>query len=211
MNLQILKSRSLQVYCLLTATMFTILWNSFEPIDTPPRQEIFEPIGVTSQKQQTKEETYLPSAHELMDRLVRQTSVTYTEPDLELTYKDAQVLMMIGQAEAEIDGIEGMAAVMQVVLNRVNDPQFPDTVEEVVTQSTTLKDGRVVYQFSPVDIGSYYTTVPSPDAHLALAEIEKGTYNWLDALYFKNKNAEESWQEKNCAYICTIGHHIFYR
>lgn len=124
---------------------------------------------------------------------------------IDLSYEDAQMLMGIAQSEAKIDGVEGMAVVMQVVLNRVEDPAFPDTVEEVITQ----KSGRV-YQFSPVGNGSFYKVELEVETHVALAKVEQGKYKWVRALYFENKNVH-GWQERNLDYLYSVGNHKFYK
>lgn len=120
--------------------------------------------------------------------------------DSGFTYDEAQMLMKIAMAEAESDGIEGQAMVMAVVLNRVKDERFPDSIEEVIFQKN---------QFSPIVDGRYYKAEPDLNSHLALAEIEKGNFDDVDALYFEN--ASESWQASNCKYIETVGHHRFYK
>lgn len=118
----------------------------------------------------------------------------------EMTYKEAQMLMRIAMAEAEEDGVEGQAMVMAVVLNRVKDNRFPNTIEDVIFQE---------HQFSPISDGRYYKAKPDVNSHLALAEIESGNYADVDALYFENANS--SWQADNCEYIGTVGHHRFYK
>lgn len=45
---------------------------------------------------------------------------------------DAYLLEKIAMAEAESEDTEGKALVMLVVLNRVWDARFPDTIEEVI-------------------------------------------------------------------------------
>jgi len=47
---------------------------------------------------------------------------------------DAYRLAKIAMAEAESEDTEGKALVMLVVLNRVWDDEFPDTIEEVIFQ-----------------------------------------------------------------------------
>lgn len=138
-------------------------------------------------------------AQMIMDILVRESNDSKKE-DTGFTYDEAQMLMKIAMAEAEADGIEGKAMVMAVVLNRVNDPRFPDDIEGVLFQE---------HQFSPISDGRYYEAVPDVECHLALAEIEKGTYEHIDALYFEN--ADSSWQSKACKYLYTVGHHRFYK
>ena len=135
---------------------------------------------------------------EIMDNLVMK-SREEKKDDSGITYDDAQLLMKIAMAEAESDGIEGKAMVMAVILNRVNDDRFPDTIEGVIFQE---------HQFSPVKDGRYDKAEPDIECHLALAEIEKGNYADVEALYFEN--ASDSWQARNCKYLYTIGHHRFY-
>lgn len=209
--LQFTKSKVLQVYAVLTMQCFTMLagWNPMATeIDTEGLPELkFEPIAIeetiTQEVIPEEKSSEAITAQEIMNTLVRETPVksqSIQKDELNITYEDAQCLMRIGTAEAEIDGVEGIAAVMSTVLNRVKDSRFPNTIKEVVFQNR---------QFSPIDDGRYYSVDIPPEAHMALAEIEKGTYNWMEALYFEN--AEDSWQSKNLEYLYTIGHHRFYK
>lgn len=177
------------VYLAFIGILFYIATNSstkeikveFEPIEQ--QKEVYE--EVTEQK--------------IMDNLVTKTT-EHRIRGFEITYDEAQMLMKIAQAEAEIDGKDGMAMVMAVVLNRVEDDRFPDSIEGVIFQE---------HQFSPISDGRYYTSEPDAECHMALAEIEKGEYDTVEAIYFEN--AEESWQSKNCEYLGTVGHHRFYK
>lgn len=59
---------------------------------------------------------------------------------------DAYLLEKIAMAEAESEDTEGKALVMLVVLNRVWDARFPDTIEEVIMQDgafTPVSNGRM--------------------------------------------------------------------
>lgn len=140
--------------------------------------------------------------HEIVEKIVIEAESGRNEKndDSGITYDEAQMLMKIAMAEAEGEGIEGQAMVMAVVLNRVKDKRFPDSIEEVIFQKN---------QFSPIVDGRYYKAEPDVNSHLALAEIEKGNFDDVDALYFEN--ASESWQASNCEYIETVGHHRFYK
>ena len=135
-----------------------------------------------------------------MDIIVRESKAINREGDMGITYDEAQMLMKIAMAEAESDGVEGKAMVMAVILNRVNDDRFPDSIEGVIYQ-----DG----QFSPIADGRYKKAVPDVECNLALAEIEMGEYETVDALYFENAGA--CWQSMNCEYLGTVGHHKFYK
>lgn len=157
----------------------------------------FEPIE--KQIKPSKEK----NAQEIMDELVTESQEERIK-GFEITYDEAQMLMKIAMAEAESDGIQGKAMVMAVVLNRVEDDRFPDSIEGVIFQKYNGK-----YQFSPIGDGRYEKAQPDVECHLALAEIERGEYDTVDALYFEN--ASESWQASNCEYLGTIGHHRFYK
>lgn len=135
----------------------------------------------------------------IMDNLVRE-SEQITIQGFEITFDEAQMMMKIAMAEAEGDGIKGKAMVMAVILNRVKDPRFPDTIEGVIFQKN---------QFSPISDGRYDKAETDVECHLALSEIERGEYDEVDALYFEN--AKESWQASNCIYLGTVGHHRFYK
>jgi N-acetylmuramoyl-L-alanine amidase len=139
------------------------------------------------------------NAQEIMDELVTESQEERIK-GFEITYDEAQMLMKIAMAEAESDGIRGKAMVMAVVLNRVEDDRFPDSIEEVIFQE---------HQFSPIADGRYEKAQPDVECHLALAEIERGEYDTVDALYFEN--ASQSWQASNCEYLGTVGHHRFYK
>ena len=80
----------------------------------------------------------------------------------EFSYEDAQLLMGIAEAEAGNQGTDGMWLVMSVVFNRVNDPEFPDTIKEVIYQP---------HQFYAKGIGK---TEITPECHEALARLEMG-------------------------------------
>jgi N-acetylmuramoyl-L-alanine amidase len=52
-----------------------------------------------------------------------------------LSGREVRCLAMIAYAEAAVDGLPGMTAVMRVVRNRVADPRFPDDACAVIAQS----------------------------------------------------------------------------
>ena len=53
---------------------------------------------------------------------------------IEMSYEEAQELMKIAFCEAGNQGIEGQRFVMSVIINRVNSPDWPDTIHEVIYQ-----------------------------------------------------------------------------
>jgi N-acetylmuramoyl-L-alanine amidase len=122
----------------------------------------------------------------------------YTQT-IEIAYEDAQALMKVAQAEAGNQGIDGMALVMQTVLNRVESDDYPDTVYDVIAQKG---------QFATYKNGAYSKAVPSADCHLALAEVEKGTFSNQTVIAFEVTGSRSL--EKYFSYAFTLGDHDFY-
>lgn len=93
------------------------------------------------------------------------TALLCLSPVNEFTYDEAQLLMQTAQAEAGNQGEDGMWLVMSCIVNRVENEDFPDSVNEVVYQEG---------QFATVESGAIKKVEISSDCHLALARIEKG-------------------------------------
>lgn len=119
---------------------------------------------------------------------------------IEVSYEDAQMLMKIAQAEAGNQGVEGMAAVMRVVLNRVMNDNYPDTIEEVIKQP---------YQFESYANGMFENAEPSTDCHLALAQVERGLSADKEIIGFETVENGES-LKRYFEYAYTIKDHNFY-
>ena len=120
----------------------------------------------------------------------------------EFDQSDAQLLMRVAQAEAGNQGQEGMELIMEVILNRVNsdNSDFPDTISSVVHQK---------HQFETVTKGTYLTVDISPEAHLALAEIEKGKAYDEKIVAFETSSHGKV-LEKYFDYAYTVGDHDFF-
>lgn len=81
---------------------------------------------------------------------------------IEVTQAEAMELMQIASAEALNQGEDGMLLVMSVVMNRVESPDYPNTIHEVIHQP---------HQFYTAGMKSAELT---PDCHMALARLEMG-------------------------------------
>lgn len=103
--------------------------------------------------------------------------------------------------ESGNQSLEGQMAVGNVVLNRVADPVFPDTVEGVLAQKN---------QFSTYQSGVLRNTTPSQSSIIAAKLVMDGgvvdeTYG---ALFFDA--GVNSWASRNKRHIATFGDHHFY-
>lgn len=95
--------------------------------------------------------------------------------------------------------MQGRIAVGTVILNRVADPTFPNSIQEVI-----FAPG----QFSPVANGTIYRE-PDHDSIVAAQLCLDGVKEADDCLYF-NVTSMRSWADRSRTYVCTIGGHNFY-
>lgn len=114
--------------------------------------------------EEVKEPTFeaIPQTEEVNTEDGELFARTHEVDCIELSYEDARLLMGIAEAEAGNQGPDGMWLVMSVVLNRVNNPEFPDNIHDVIYAEN---------QFYAEGIGK---TEISPECHEALARIERG-------------------------------------
>ena len=115
--------------------------------------------------------------------------------------EDAYLLAKIAMAEAENQDTEGKALVILVVLNRVGDDRYPDTIREVIYQEN---------QFSPVSNGRFDRVEPDEDCWKALEMVQVGHWDESQgALYFESKS-QSTWHEEHLKYLFKHGDHYFY-
>ncbi|HIY05824.1 MAG TPA: cell wall hydrolase [Candidatus Evtepia faecigallinarum] len=95
--------------------------------------------------------------------------------------------------------MKGRIAVGTVILNRVANEAFPDTIKEVIFAPR---------QFSPVANGTIFLT-PDADSVIAAKLCLDGAREAGECLYF-NVTSMVSWADKSRTLYCTIGDHNFY-
>lgn len=127
----------------------------------------------------------------------------------ELSDKDYEVLLKIVEAEAGGEDETGKLLVANVVLNRMKDEAFPDTVEEVVFQN----DGGC-YQFSPIGDGRYDLVSVSEETFKAVERALKGEDLSKGALYFVSEKYADpqklQWFHNKLQLLQSYGGHNFY-
>lgn len=117
---------------------------------------------------------------------------TYNEEDL-------YWLSRIIYAEAGNQPMAGRVAVGTVILNRVANEHFPNSIKEVIFAPK---------QFSPVSNGTIYRD-PDYDSTVAAMLCLDGVKEAGDSLYFNTRRLN-SWANKTKVYVTTIGDHKFY-
>lgn len=120
-------------------------------------------------------------------------------PSYILMDEDVDLLLRIGVLEAGCDGVDGIANVMQVVLNRVfESDDFPGSIREVIFQTG---------QFCTAD--RLATANITPEAWEALDCVIFGDYRFNEALYFESLPGQV-WSNVH-DYQFTYGGHDFYK
>lgn len=131
------------------------------------------------------------------------------EPLYSLTEEDRDALLRIVEAEAGSEDEEGKLLVANVVLNRVKDQHFPDTVKDVVTQR---ENG--ITQFSPVSNGRFYRVTVSEETKDAVERALKGEDISQGALYFAARKYADSermkWFDDHLFFLFEYGGHEFF-
>ncbi len=124
------------------------------------------------------------------------------------TLEEQRLLMKLAMAEAEGESVQCKEMVIRTVLNRVESPNFPDTVKEVIYQCDA---GSGVYQFSCIGDGRFEQSEPDGSCRQALhmAVTDRKT-NDGGVLYFETCGAEDNWHSRNLAFLFQCGPMRFY-
>ncbi|MEC1446334.1 cell wall hydrolase [Bacillus haynesii] len=121
------------------------------------------------------------------------------EETIDLTHKEKDLLSRLVHAEAKGESFEGKVAVANVVLNRVEDSRFPDSVKSVIYQKNA---------FEPVLNGSIEKKADRESVE-AVEEAVDQNIKETDALFFYNPDiASDDWI-KTRKVVKRIGNHVF--
>lgn len=153
-----------------------------------------------------------PANHFEAESVDLKTAETLTYKKVEVNTKDAsltdhrfikadekKLLARLVQAEAEGEPFEGKVAVADVVLNRVEHEQFPDTVKDVIYQKNA---------FEPVQNGS----INKPASNEAVQAVETALVDKEkneELLYFYNPETATSQWIFSREVVKKIGNHAF--
>lgn len=119
---------------------------------------------------------------------------------LVISVEDAELLMKIAYHEDHTDSLS-QAYIMSEVLNRVESPDFPNTIKEVLNQKN---------QFLDTDSKEFKDIIPDVNSHLALALIE-GREVQTDFLFHEAIDSAESWASRHREVSKEYGGTRFYK
>ena len=150
-------------------------------------------------------ETEIPTEETAEQVVVEETPEALTGNSFSLEDQEYQVLLKIVEAEAGCEDTEGRMLVANVVMNRVRNGNFPNTVTEVVYQR---QDGTA--QFSPVSDGRIDTVNVSQGTIDAVARVMNGEDISQGALFFRSVRSRSGWSDQKLSRVLEHGNHIFY-
>ncbi len=126
-----------------------------------------------------------------------------------ISQQEYDILARIVEAEAGDEDVKGKMLVANVILNRVNYPEFPNTIEGVVFQK---KGNR--YQFSPIKNGSYYKVTVKDSTYLAVDRVLAGEDESMGALFFccraYSDKSNLKWFDNSLVKLFSYGGHEFF-
>jgi N-acetylmuramoyl-L-alanine amidase len=116
-----------------------------------------------------------------------------------ISNEEKKLLARLVHAEAKGEPYVGKVAVAEVVLNRVEHKQFPDTIEEVIFERNA---------FEPVQNNSIHETADN-EAFKAVQEALSDQGNDDGSLFFYNPDTATSDWIRTREVIKTVGNHAF--
>ena len=138
-----------------------------------------------------------------------ETAASMAQNAAMMSDEDYDTLLHIVEAEAGTEDVKGRILVANVIMNRVKNEEFPDTVTEVVWERT-----NGVPQFSPTYDGRINEVTVSKETKEAVKQVLNGVDYSEGALFFIQKSEAEkhnvSWFEKNLKKLFKYGVHEFY-
>lgn len=155
-------------------------------------------VDTNADKDKSKPDVDIESEIDIIENTQHKDKYVFS---LDFDFEDGYMLEKMAVAEAEDVGVECMAAVMMVILNRTWSPDFPMSVEEVIKQDK---------QFTPMWNGRYDEVEPNEDSREALNMIMHGWDEINGALYFESCDGE-SWHSRNLEYVTSYGNMRFYK
>ncbi len=140
----------------------------------------------------------------IVDLSKENISVDESLIEKDYSLEDIVWLSRIIEAESSGEPFNGKIAIGNVILNRVESEDFPNTIYGVIF------DNNYGIQFQPVANNSIYNT-PSRDSVIASTLAIRNTNVAGESLYFLNpKKASNFWIINNRTYHTTINNHDFY-
>lgn len=128
---------------------------------------------------------------------------TYADKQINISSNDIDLMAKLVAGESIGEPYTGKVAVASVVLNRVTNPKFPNSIQEVIFQKNAFSCVR----------NNSIKGIPNDDCYRAVYEAINGSDPTNKALFFYNPEiATCSWMKQTAKVNkLTIGHHTFFK
>lgn len=188
--------------------IFTLCWYNVEKI--VDAKAMAKPAFQMEAAEEEISQTSVLLDESKADSLQRVVEVDVLESEwMDISKEDYEILLKIVEAEAGGEDEKGKILVANVILNRVKDPAFPDTVKEVVFQQ---ENGTS--QFSPIADGRFYSVTVSEETEEAVDKALCGEDVSQGALYFACRKSADpermKWFDDNLELLFSYGGHEFF-
>jgi N-acetylmuramoyl-L-alanine amidase len=184
---------NLLAICLLILTVFGGLKVEAREVVEVPRVDVIEPESVKAEKSTS---SYFHSLYDTLEPIKSNVE------GLQLSYEEEEMIARLIMAEAEGETDIGKILVMNVLINRVNSEEFPNTIKEVIFETG---------QFECVSNGRFYSVQPNDLCYEIVADAElEYIDNSQGALYFCEQSADQ-WHNENLKFLFQCGKHKFYK
>ncbi len=130
----------------------------------------------------------------------------YTGQKYNLSSSEIELLARLVRAEAEGESYEGQVAVAASVLNRLNDPRYPNSISQIIYQV----DQGIYYQYSPVMDGRINLPATAT-ARKAVQDALTGRDPSYGAIGFYNPAKTTNRWVTSQPRTTTIGGHVFFK
>ena len=148
-----------------------------------------------------------------LDLMIQQLEINDRQSIMRFHINELEILFRIVEAEATGEDITGKELVALVILNRVNNFDFPNTITEVVFEQIPNSQ---YHHFSPLDDNRYYTVTITDNTRQAVFNVltNQSEYNTgnFNATFFQATYLDKTgnWQYDNLDLVLTHGCHSFY-
>lgn len=113
------------------------------------------------------------------------------------------LLAKLAMAEAEGEPVETKVCVLQVVINRVNNSEFPNNIADVIYEKG---------QFAPIENGRFDEVEPNQECYEAVEIVCKSDCDMSNrAVYFETATDKPTWHSENLTFLFKSGNLKFYR
>lgn len=196
------RARLHMIYRRLFSLFLSVLLLLFEFSSIPKQTEYVEEAIVPAIEPIIAQDCHILTRQELSS-LYSYKDDTNRDTTVEITVQEADLLMRLAASEAGDYGENAQLLVMNVVMNRLRDESFPDSIRDIIFAQS---------QFAVVTNGAMKKAEITTDSHMALARLEMGEDLSSGALYFESSsNSSESWHSQNRIFLFEKYGQRFYR